>query len=645
MGSVLNKNSMRISRNPEFFVSGLMEPGKKKPPGIADLSFFDQITGKYRHAAGFIKTSLYFLCFPEQVKFFQKNLLINFFIHSHFRIRPKINLHFQVSRRSHDKALGGRIASYLTDEQRSHAGWIGASKYEVIFERALRFKLLSQPVLHFQNIALRAVKKLSEITHKNTKVQKHEIRPGNQVANIFFRDTSFFTYLRLNPISNYTDRNIVEKKSKSMQNLVVSEVTGAEKNNIHTSHPSRRPFLVNAYLQKPRNKITIPLVLLNVPVRGHIFAKLGAAGRQVRSDWINHISPTSESDTGILFVSDFLRDGQKRLKFSKKQSDQRFRRHGGMELATLPYTGVSSRIKSFARPGSIKFSPAVLPFLQMEISNKSNIEHKMFTFPEKDLASCYMARSRTHHITTTANLFRHADVHTRVKSFLKSYFTEFPVTSVSRRRELFNFYNNVTNEKQSNISQETIARPVSLIPFDRTAGLMADLPSLPPVFSNSPLMHENSLLKAKDAGSHPKERARKQPIESDTAHLNIIKNINFNKKSIKRTKYIPFLNYNFTYMMKQRHMLRKSGSVKTINNPDNSPDMTYFFSNRSPHSTDMAERSEERKKTEFLKVDSSYKTDHTKLLSVPGPDLYGLADKVYGLIVERIKRERELRGR
>jgi len=27
--------------------------------------------------------------------------------------------------------------SYLTNEQRSHAEWIGASKYEVIFEQAL----------------------------------------------------------------------------------------------------------------------------------------------------------------------------------------------------------------------------------------------------------------------------------------------------------------------------------------------------------------------------------------------------------------------------------------------------------------------------------------------------------------------------
>ena len=61
MGSLLNKNSMSISHNPEFFVSGLMKPGKIKPIGIADLSFFDQITSKYGHTASFIKTQLYYL--------------------------------------------------------------------------------------------------------------------------------------------------------------------------------------------------------------------------------------------------------------------------------------------------------------------------------------------------------------------------------------------------------------------------------------------------------------------------------------------------------------------------------------------------------------------------------------------------------
>ncbi len=53
------------------------------------------------------------------------------------RVRSKINLHFQGLRRPHGKARGGRIAGYLTDEQRSHAGWIGSSKCEVVFERAL----------------------------------------------------------------------------------------------------------------------------------------------------------------------------------------------------------------------------------------------------------------------------------------------------------------------------------------------------------------------------------------------------------------------------------------------------------------------------------------------------------------------------
>ncbi len=55
-----------------------------------------------------------------------------------FRVREEINLHFQESSRPYGKARGGQIAGYLTDEQRSQAGWIGALKCEVIFERALR---------------------------------------------------------------------------------------------------------------------------------------------------------------------------------------------------------------------------------------------------------------------------------------------------------------------------------------------------------------------------------------------------------------------------------------------------------------------------------------------------------------------------
>ncbi len=56
---------------------------------------------------------------------------------STIRVREEINLHFQELRRPHGKARGGRIAGYLTDEQRSQAGWIGALKCEVIFEQAL----------------------------------------------------------------------------------------------------------------------------------------------------------------------------------------------------------------------------------------------------------------------------------------------------------------------------------------------------------------------------------------------------------------------------------------------------------------------------------------------------------------------------
>ena len=58
------------------------------------------------------------------------------------RVRKKINLHSQESRRTHGKTRGEQIASYLTDEQRSQGGWIGTSKYKVIFERALSIGLV-----------------------------------------------------------------------------------------------------------------------------------------------------------------------------------------------------------------------------------------------------------------------------------------------------------------------------------------------------------------------------------------------------------------------------------------------------------------------------------------------------------------------
>jgi hypothetical protein len=59
------------------------------------------------------------------------------------RVSEEITLRFQEPSRPHGKARGGRIASYLTDKQRSQAGWIGALKCEIVFEQALRFQMKS----------------------------------------------------------------------------------------------------------------------------------------------------------------------------------------------------------------------------------------------------------------------------------------------------------------------------------------------------------------------------------------------------------------------------------------------------------------------------------------------------------------------
>ena len=687
MGSMLNKNSMKISRNPEFFVSGLMKHGNKTL-GIVNPGFCDQITGKYRYTGRFIKTSLYYLYFPKQVKSLKKNMSINFFIHSHFNIFPVIA-----------KCIGYFHLNFLKNKREDFF----LTKTPYLSKAPLRFNLSSQPVFRFQNIAISAVNKLIKSYHENRKIQKHEIRRKDLSANIFFRDSSFFTCQGLNLIYSCADRNIAARESKSMQNPGAWMAMESEKKYISILHPSRRASLGNSYLQNYRNKITIPPVLLNMPVRVDIFANRSSAERQARSDWINHISPAPESDTDILFFSDSLFDslggGQKWLKFYEKQSRQRSKRYwyGGMKLVIFPYTGVHNRVKSFVKPGITRLFPAVPPFLQMEFSNKSNVEQRISGFPEKDF-SYYPSISRTRHITNTANFFHQTDLHNKVKSFFKSYLTKIPVTIMSKGNDIFNLHNNITRSKQPNISKEKITQPIPLIPFEETAALGADLPSLSAIFSKSSgksaVMHGNPVLEAKDPDFHTIKRVRNQPVESDARHLNIIKNINLDKKSIKRMGYIPFSDFNFTYgfpdkanknsmrvirrpgtmdfpkslsenqyMMKKRYVFKKSGSVETVNIPsspggsistrepsmagyrNNFPDMTYFSSNKSPHSHDKPVSAEVKKKTEFFKVAPSYKTDHTKLLSVPGPDLYGLADKVYGLIVERIKRERELRGR
>ena len=94
--------------------------------------------------------SSFFLAVPILLTKIEINWLLS--SNKSSRVRSKINLHFQVFGRTHGKTRGGRIAGYLTNEQRSHAGWIGASKCEVIFERTLTYKLiyimLSQEIVY-----------------------------------------------------------------------------------------------------------------------------------------------------------------------------------------------------------------------------------------------------------------------------------------------------------------------------------------------------------------------------------------------------------------------------------------------------------------------------------------------------------------
>ena len=74
--------------------------------------------------------------------------------------------------------------------------------------------------------------------------------------------------------------------------------------------------------------------------------------------------------------------------------------------------------------------------------------------------------------------------------------------------------------------------------------------------------------------------------------------------------------------------------------------MVYFSSNPPKNSADVIKKAEENLRSASLHSDSSPPINPKipPSVSVPEIDLFNLADRVYGLIVERVKREREMRG-
>lgn len=128
-------------------------------------------------------------------------------------------------------------------------------------------------------------------------------------------------------------------------------------------------------------------------------------------------------------------------------------------------------------------------------------------------------------------------------------------------------------------------------------------------------------------------------------------------KSINTLSYTTFSDYLLRHI-RQNSLLKKNHLFLTFSEGEGLPsksfsvsgykyassDMIYFSSTTSPPTAGINQGSQEMKRAESLNIDSSYKINSAKPLPVPELNLYSLADKVYGLILERIKRERDMRG-
>ncbi len=179
-----------------------------------------------------------------------------------------------------------------------------------------------------------------------------------------------------------------------------------------------------------------------------------------------------------------------------------------------------------------------------------------------------------------------------------------------------------------------------------------------------------------DKDSHTDESKRAKDIlqeQTDTIGTTVLKNLYHMNRLTNTITDISFQRHKITHTyrensvtklkteVKRRSKLKnKEGLILNYNNSGEklskgiyppaahrsvSPEMVYFTSAKSPSASDTVQPPASDKRTALAISGSSYNTDSIKPLSVPDLNVHGIADKVYDLIAERIKRELEMSGR
>ncbi len=590
MDEKLENINIRVANDPEFFVFSFMKRDGRKFATIIDQNFFEQIAKKYQHTSASVKLSLFFLHFLQGPKHLTKNLSFNISILSHVHLFPAIVKNY--------------ISSTLFNifEKKAANSHMKNSLY--FSNPPLQLNLFSQPVLHL------SVAKKSQLTlHKQV---KSFLKPGIQNNPLLFH------YLKKDSL-NLIDYLIKEELKKITKGKTTTSVI------------------------KSKNILPFPFAKEELSIL-HFWQTISS-----------HFEYTDLSKRLWAFIKPDI---------TKVPNADTIRRSRLIQNYDYTKNNQHNIIKEkIAKPISL------LP-IGKTIQSKSTALQDRNTLKEG-----YAPMGSSKH-------FEYTDFHKRLRTFIKPDITKAPnaAAAVGRDRLILNY--DYTKNNRHNIMKEEISKPISLLPIRKT------------IQSRSTALRERNTLKEGHTSMNRSKGEKSLAKESDTTDNNISERFYLNKKFTFNKAHMTFLDHNIIHT-KQIHRIRKYNFLKNINedvlyndfkkhkkgffyyrnfekninavrdsdkpiltientlSPKeltksnyryNLPDMIYFTSKKSQKTSDIVQKSEMSGKTELSQKDFSYKTDSVKPSSIPEFNVHSIADRVYGLIVERVKRERQMRG-
>ncbi len=292
-------------------------------------------------------------------------------------------------------------------------------------------------------------------------------------------------------------------------------------------------------------------------------------------------------------------------------------------------------------------------------------------------------------------------IYNKVSTFFTHLIVRNPLVFRFQKNAVLKHHHNMRNESRSNILKDMIWEiktrsfiSFPIIPLKKIRSFSRSLSKLSNLLLESHLLYDKAVPEENHSRIDKQERAKDSLIENTAKpHFQLLKSSLAYKRARNCAVYTTFLNNNFNYL-KQKYMtgkysflkgdsgnlnivdrkkkdrdisyywnLETKNNISIIDNPLTHietekvkkgylpsryrqvlPELNYFASPSILNPSEITQRTEEGKAKDTSLSDSYHTGDFTRTLSPSDTGVTDLADKVYGIIFERIKREKKMRG-